>query len=107
MLCAFVLFKPVALLERMELSQQLLSFGFQGGTSRLEKLVGFLVSQDVGRIEDLIGIACIPSSGCSHRHTLQAGQLWLGLRVLVLSLKVILPLLTRFVGCGSPAHALF
>ena len=59
-LCAFVLFKPVALLERMELSQQLLSFGFQGGNSRLENLVGFLVSQDVGRIEDLIGMACIP-----------------------------------------------
>ena len=44
----------------MDLKQQLLSFGFQRGISRLGKLVCFLESQNVGRIED--DLACISRS---------------------------------------------
>ena len=54
--------KQIVLLGNMDLRQQLLLLGFQGGISRLEKFVCFLESQDVGRIEDLIGMACISRS---------------------------------------------
>lgn len=47
--------KPSVLFESTELGQQLLSLRFQGGNDRLENLVCFLESQNVGRIEDLIG----------------------------------------------------